>query len=184
MLFDVAEVDVLADRVVGIERDHAGGVVLRAVRILGLGQLGDVAGLGDLDRVGSGVEAGEGVVAVRVGLGGGDDVTVGTDQLDRDVLEGVLTVVGRGGLVRVVVHLAGEAVLDGDGRRGGVVAGHEVVLGRVHEGSRVVQDLAVGVGVQRDRHEERGVFAGEHVADRPRGAVEGAGLVGALAFLR
>ena len=107
VLLDVAEVDVLADRVVGVERDRAGGVVLGAVRILGLGQLGDVAGLGDLDRVGSGVEAGEGVVAVRVGLGGRDNVTVGAEQLDRDVLEGVLTVVERGGLVRVVVHLSG-----------------------------------------------------------------------------
>ena len=75
-------------------------------------------------------------------------------------------------------------MLDGDRRRGGVVAGHEVVLGRVHEGSRVVQGLAVGARIQRDGHEERGVFAGEHVADRPRGAVEGAGLVGALTFLR
>ena len=77
MLLDVAEVDVLADRVVGVQGDRAGGVVLGAVRILGLGQLGELAGLGDLDRVGSGVEAGEGVVAVRVGLGGGDDTAVG-----------------------------------------------------------------------------------------------------------
>ena len=184
VLLNVSEVDVLADRVVGVEGDRAGGVVLRAIRILGLGQLGDVASLGDLDRVGSGIEAGEGVVAVRVGLGGGDDVTIGAEQLDRDVLEGVLTVVERGGLVRVVVHLAGQAVLDGDRRRGGVIAGHEVVLGRVHEGGRVVEGLAVGVGVQRDGDEERGVFAGEHVANGPRGAVEGAGLVGALTFLR
>ena len=107
VLLDVAEVDVLADRVVGVQGDRAGGVVLGAVRILGLGQLGDIAGLGDLDRVGSGVEAGEGVVAVRVGLVGRDNVTVGAEQLDRDVLEGVLTVVERGGLVRVVVHLSG-----------------------------------------------------------------------------
>ena len=74
-------------------------------------------------------------------------------------------------------------MLDGDGRRRGVVAGHEVVLGRVHEGSRVVQGLAFGARIQRDGHEERGVFAGEHIAHGPRGAVEGAGLVSSLTFL-
>ena len=184
MLLDVAEVDVLLNGVVGVQRDRAGGVVLGAVRVLCLVEVGQFAGLGDLDRVGPGVEAGEGVVAVRVGRRGGHDITVGADQLDRHVLEGLLAVVVRGGLVRVVVHLAGDAVLDGDGRRRGVVAGHEVVLGRVREGRRVVQGLAFGARIQRDGHEERGVFAGEHVAHGPRGAVEGAGLVGALTFLR
>ena len=184
MLLDVAEVDVLLNGVVGVQRDRAGGVVLGAVRVLGLVEACDLAGLGDLDRVGPGVKAGEGVVAVRVGRRGGHDVTVGADQLDRHVLEGLLAVVVRGGLVRVVVHLAGDTVLDGDGRRRGVVPGHEIVLGRVREGSRIVQGLAFGARIQRDGHEERGVFAGEHVAHGPRGAVEGAGLVGALAFLR
>ena len=61
VLFDVAEVDVLADRVIGVRVIAPEALSLVPSGSVGLGQLDDVAGLGDLDRVGSGVEAGEGV---------------------------------------------------------------------------------------------------------------------------
>ena len=182
MLLDVAEVDVLLDGVVRVQGHGPGGVVLRGVRVLGLVEVGDCAGLGDLDGVVADGQAREGVVAVRVGCGGGDDITVGAEQFDGDVLEALFAVVVGGGVVGVVVHLAGQAVLDRDRGLGGVVVRVLIVLGRVHEGRRVVERLAVGALVELDGDEQRGVLAGEEVADLPGGAVEGAGGVGALTF--
>ena len=182
VLLDVAEVDVLLDGVVRVQGHGPGGVVLHGVRILGLVEVGDCAGLRDLDGVVAGGQAREGVVAVRVGCGGSDDITVGAEQFDGDVLEALFAVVVGGGVVGVVVHLAGQAVLDGDRGLGGVVVRVLIVLGRVHEGRRVVERLAVSALVELDGHEQRGVLAGEEVADLPGGSVEGAGGVGALTF--
>ncbi len=97
---------------VGVQRDRAGGLSQCRPGPSVCGQLGELAGLGDLDRVGSGVEAGEGVVAVRVGLGGGDALpSAPTRRSNRDVFR-FLTVVKLGGLSSRRSTPFGETVLE------------------------------------------------------------------------
>ena len=59
MLLHVTEVHVLTNGVVRVERNCTGGIVLRAIGVFGLSQVGEIPILDDLDRVGARVELSE-----------------------------------------------------------------------------------------------------------------------------
>ena len=89
----VTEVHVLHGGVVVAYLDDAGGVVLGAVRVLGLLELLQQVGGLHLDGVLAGGQLGEGVRAVCLRRGRRDDLAVLTEQVHGDAVEAGLGVV-------------------------------------------------------------------------------------------
>ena len=170
MLLHVPEIDVLTNRVSRVERDRTGRVVLRAIGILGLGQVGELAILDDLHRVGTRVESSEGIVTIRVSRRGGNNRAGLVHQVNRDAVEALFTGgVGRG-VILIEVHLARETVLDGD-RRGGLVVVQVDVVGRqILEFDVVGDGLAIGSVIQANCHVQRCVASRSQVANGPHSA--------------
>ena len=186
MLLHVPEIDVLANRVIRVERNRTGRIVLRAIGILGLGQVGELAILHDLDRVGTRIEPSQGVVTIRVGRRGGNNRASLVHQVNGDAIEALFTgSVGRG-VILIEVHLARETVLDGDRRRGLVVVQVHVVGRQVLEFDVVGDGLAIGSVIQANCHVQRGVASRGQVADGPHAGscIVGTGGVTGLACIR
>ena len=186
MLLHVPEIDVLANRVIRVERNRTGCIVLRAIGILGLGQVGELAILHDLDRVGTRIEPSEGVVTIRVGRRGGNNRASLVHQVNGDAIEALFTgSVGRG-VILIEVHLARETVLDGDRRRGLVVVQVHVVGRQILEFDVVGNGLAIGSVIQANCHVQRCVASRGQVTDGPHAGscIVGTGGVTGLACIR
>ena len=182
MLLHVTEVHVLTNGVVRVERNCTGGIVLRAIRVFGLSQVGEIPILDDLDRVGARGELGEGVITIRVGRGGGNNCSGCVHKVHGDTVEALFTGgVGRG-VVLIEVDLTREAVLDGDRRACLVVVQVDVVKRQILEFDVVGDGLAICSIVQANCHVQRGVASRGQVANGPHstirivGACSGAGL--------
>ena len=117
----ITEVNVVLGGVVLTQGHRFGGVVLRGVRVLGLFGVGEFSVLDDRDGVGTVGQVLEGVVAVRVGRRGGDDLTVLVEELDDDA--------GVSGFCAVLVAVARVVAVDG-ARQGVVVHVAEIDVRR------------------------------------------------------
>ena len=171
VLLHVTEVHVLANGVVRVECDCTGGIVLRAIRVFGLSQVGEIAILDDLDRVGACAKLSEGVITIRVSRGGGNNCSGCVHEVHGHTVEALFTGgVGRG-VILIEVDLTREAMLDGDRRACLVVVQVDVVGRQVLEFDVVGDGLAIGSVIQANCHVQRGVASRGQVANGPHSAI-------------
>ena len=104
----VSEVHTGLGRVIRTDRNLAGGIVLRTVRVFSLVHVLDGAILDDLHGVVTRGQLGEGVVSIRIGGSRCDDIARSVNQVHSDTLEDSFSCILRFGTVRIAVDITGD----------------------------------------------------------------------------